>query len=335
METTVEDLATFADSPDADRLLAEVRDHDLPPVLDELVEASQAFEWTRDRFMWQWVHRLAPANTLPCVDEAYRDAVPTDKTIAILFVTLLDDVLEKRRDRATFGEASKLPFEHRRVDWDREGLDREYVEFAERVWETLVRRIERAPRYEEYLRLFLYDVKQAINAIDYSEFVIEHPSLATLHDLELYQSHNMVMHAYADIDLMHSSVDLGSELSALREAVWCAQQMARIGNWVSTWERELAEGDYSSGILVCALEEEIVTAEELEALGPRPDEAALAELAGRIEDHDLERRFLRRWQGWRDELVAIDAGLEAVDLGPFIEGLEEVLRFHLASRGLK
>lgn len=335
MESTVEELVTFADSRAAADLVAEVRDHQLPPVLDELVEDSQAFDWTRDRFMWQWVHRLAPANTLPCVDEAHLETVPTDKTLAVLFITLLDDVLEKRRDRVTFGEASKIPFEHRHIAWDREGLHRDYVEFADRVWRTLLNRIEQGPRYEEYERLFLYDIKQAINAIDYSEFVLEHPSLATLHDLEIYQSHNMVMHAYADIDLMYSSVDLGSELSDLREAIWCAQQMARIGNWISTWERELAEGDFSSGILICALQEGIVTVEELEALGSNPEPAVLEELTDRIEEHDLEQRFLRRWQGWRDELIAIDAGLSAIDLEPFIEGLGEVLRYHLASRGLK
>jgi hypothetical protein len=335
MAPEVEELLAFADSEAADRLIDDVMAHDLPADLESLVEESLSFEWTRDRFMWQWVHYLAPQNTLPCVEPAYRDEVPTDKTLAVLFITLLDDVLEKRRDHATFEEAAKIPFEHRRIHWEREGLDQDYVDLAQRVWHRLVDRIHRGPLYDTYRHLFDYDVKQAINAIDYSDFIITHPGLATLHDLELYQSHNMAMFVYADIDLMHSPAAVEAELPTLRSAIWSAQQMARIGNWVSTWRRELAEGDYSSGVLVYALEENITTPAELQALAEDPSAAARERLVERIETHDVERKFLRRWHRWRQELVATNEELDTVDLTPFIEGLETVLRLHLASRGLK
>lgn len=335
MSSKVDDIVQFADSGAAKQLIARVDDHDLPPVLEDLVTEYVRFPWTRDRFIWKWCHELAPQNTLPFVEPEYVDRVPTDKTITILFITLLDDVLECERDHVTFQEAAKIPFENRPIDWDRDGLDTEYIEFTGRVWNTLIQRISQGPEYETYRRLLRYDVKQAINAIEYSSLVIDQPDLATLHDLELYESHNMVMYAYADIDLMHAPAEIGDELPTLRRAIWCAQQMARIGNWLSTWERELEEGDFSSGVLVYALQKGIITETDIGMLRTGASQDYLEDLADRIRHHGVENVFLRRWDRWHDELLEIDRQLETTDLRPFTDGLKEVLRYHLASKGLK
>jgi hypothetical protein len=335
MSSEVEDIARFAGSGDAERLMAQVDQHALPPALEELVQEYVEFPWTRDRFIWKWCHELAPQNTLPFIGPEYADQVPTDKTITILFITLLDDVLERERDRITFAEAAKIPFDTQPIDWSRNGLDVEYLEFTQRVWNTLLERLSRAPEYETYLPLLRYDVKQAINAIEYSSLVIDHPVLATLHDLELYESHNMVMYAYADIDLMHGPPEVGKEMPTLRRAIWCAQQMARIGNWLSTWERELREGDFSSAVLVYAFRNGLISEEELADLRHHPTAKTVDEIAERIRRNEVENVFLRRWDRWQDELIEIDHQLETVELRPFIDGLKEVLRYHLASKGLK
>lgn len=315
-------------------LLNDIYHHDLPPVLDELVEEYQNLEKARPPFMWKWVHKLAPHNTLPCVNPRYTDDIPVDKTLTILFITLLDDILEKQRDRATFEEISNIPFKHRSVNKDRENVDSDYTEFAERVWDTLIERIQRGPEYETYRELFLYDVKQAINAIEYSDLVIQYPGLATMQDLESYESHNMVMFAYADIDLMHSPIEIRNELPTLREAIRIAQQMTRIGNWLSTWERELQECDYSSGVIVYALENGIISLSDLREIesGEREKYNSIVE---RIKSHDVEDVFLTRWNDYYNEMHRINAELTLMDLTPFIEGLEEVLRYHFASTGLK
>ncbi|MDX1746626.1 MAG: hypothetical protein R3324_11865, partial [Halobacteriales archaeon] len=149
------------------------------------------------------------------------------------------------------------------------------------------------------------------------------------------ESHNMVMYAYLDIDLMHADRAYKDDLAVLRRAVWPAQQMARIGNWLSTWERELREGDYSSGILVYALSNGVLTPADLEDIRDG-DEAALEAAVTRIEDHGIEDLFLARWDDFHAELRSINRHeLHSMDLSPFIEGLKVVMRYHLASRGLK
>lgn len=313
-------------------LLIEVSDHTLPADIRDLIEEYQSLQNARPPFMWKWVHRLAPQNTLPCVDTQFRESVPVDKTITILFITLLDDILEKSGDRETFNEISKIPFDAQTADPHAPSVDTEYVMFSRKVWQTLRERIESAPNYDMYRELFEFDMKQAINSIEYADLAIRRPELATMDDLERYESHNMAMFAYADIDLMHSSVDMQADLSTLRKAIWTAQLMSRIGNWVSTWEREIREGDYCSGPVLYALESGIISRSELRS--PNVDSDSIDSMVDRIKQHGVEKRFLTRWEQHHRELKAYNEEL-TVDLGAFIDGTEEVLRYHLASTGLK
>lgn len=318
---------------EVESLLLAVGDHSLPDPVEEIVDEYQRLRDSRPPFMWKWVHRLAPQNTLPCVDNRFQQQVPIDKTLLILFITILDDVLEKRGDQRTFRQLANIPRDGIEADPEASGVDAETVAFAKRVWRTIEERIESAPHYETYAELYRFDVLQAINAIEYSDIAIRRTDLATMDDLQRYESHNMVMHAYADIDLMHTSADLRSELPTLREAVWTAQRMARIGNWVSTWQRELAEGDFSAGPIVYALETGLISLEDLEAAPT--DEAIRTSIVDRMEREGLEKEFLTRWERHYYDLRQYDDQLDEIDLEPYIEGLEEVLRYHLASTGLK
>jgi DNA-binding response OmpR family regulator len=314
-------------------LLMEVSNHTLPPDIKELVDEYQKLDTARPPFMWKWVHRLAPQNTLPCVDQQYTDVVPIDKTITILFITLLDDILEKVGDRATFAELSKIPFEQQRPNPTAERVDTEYVRFARRTWQTLLDRIQEAPKYDDYAELLRFDMRQVISSIEYTDIAIKRPDLATMRDLEQYESHNMAMFVYADIDLMHSSTDMRDDLGTLREAIWTAQLMSRIGNWVSTWERELREGDYSSAPVVYALENGIFSHSEL--WETKADDGDVDKFIDRIKQHGVEQMFLRRWEENYHRLQGHNEELAAIDLQPFIDGTEEVLRYHLATTGLK
>lgn len=330
------ELAELTDQDRSRELLQEIENHILPPVIDDLIRDYHQFESARPQFMWKWVHKLAPENTLPCVDSTYTEKVPIDKTIAILFITLLDDLLEKEQDNTTFQVASHIPFEREKspiTETFHEEYNRDYVAFTQRVWDLLIERIQRSPDYDTYSELFRYDVKLANNAIEYSNFVTHHPELATTQELERYESHNMMMFAYADIDLMHTRNGVGDDFAKLREAIWHAQLMARIGNWLSTWERELTEGDYSAGIVVYALENGIISSDELKALDS--DKRNVEEFIDRVHAKNVEEIFIERWYEQYSKLREIDSELHELDLTRFIKGTKEVFRYHLASKGLK
>ena len=104
--------------------------------------------------------------------------------------------------------------------------------------------------------------------------------------------------------------------------------MGRIGNMVSTWEREIKERDFTSGVFAAAIAIGAVTAPEMAQMAA-PDLVALIERSGVIE------HYLAEWERLRDEVYDIAAEVRTVDMRKYAAGLEELIRNHLGSRGLK
>ncbi|MFC7069586.1 hypothetical protein [Halobaculum lipolyticum] len=314
------------------------------PVLDA-VEAYEAVGGERDRFVWKWIYDLFPAFTLSSVPAEHADRVRTTKTLFTVFITLLDDVAERDGDARTFDRIRRAV--RCRVD---AGGDRDVgggaaedgddggdgdgraavVEFAVDLWATVERRLATAPRYDEFADVFGYDLRQALNAMEYSRVVNDHLAIANLGGATHYDSHNMVMFPYADVDVMHSPGFDPAEFGAVRELIWDLQEMARIGNWLTTWEREVAEGDYSAGVVVYALRNGIVTREELAAAADG-DTAAV----DRIHAHDVEGVFLADWHSLNRSVRERRFETDSVDLDAFVAGMETVMDHHLASEGYK
>jgi hypothetical protein len=161
----------------------------------------------------------------------------------------------------------------------------------------------------------------------YSAVVNGHPRIANLDGARRYDAHNMAMFPYADVDLMYSPGFALADFGAVRDLLWDLQELARIGNWLTTWERELREGDYTSGIVVTALQDGVIEPADLH--GP-VDDAVSA-----IRDHGIEARFRARWEEQYGELRTREFDTESVDLGAMVDGMETVFEYHRASRGHK
>jgi len=302
---------------------------DLPePVLD-LVEAYEAIGGDRDRFVWKWIYDLFPSFTLSSVPERHVEEARRQKTIYTIFITLLDDIAEKDGDAGTFDEI------RRRVCWPemaaREDASSDVVAFAERLWATFQQAIADAPRHDEFRDVFGYDFGQALNAMEYAQILNERPLMANLNGAKHYDSHNMVLFSYADVDLMYSPTFERTDFGVLRELIWDLQKMARIGNWVSTWEREIDEGDYTAGIVVYAIQNGLVTPAELEAAGEGGETAVIE----RLKEHRIEDLFLAEWEQLRRKIRQRDLQAASVDLDAFVEGMDTVMEYHLASEGHK
>lgn len=306
--------------------LAEVAAVELPPTVRDLAEEYDRHFEERDRFLWRWIYALFPEFTLSCVgDEARAREL---KTVLTMYVTVLDDLVEQRGDRDTFREASRLP-EGAGIDPARAPVDADTFAFIERLWQTVEAGLEEAPRYEEFADVFAYDLRQTRNAIEYSTVVNENPHLANLTGARRFGAHNMVMFAYADVDLMFSPEFALADYGPLRDLLWDLQELARIGNWVTTWEREVLEGDYTAGIVVLALQEGIVSPAELRAAD---DHGTVVET---IREHGLEERFRERWLDRYESVLDRSVSAESVDLDALVAGMETVYQYHLASRGYK
>lgn len=318
-----------------DSILEAVQKNELSADLEAVTTYYEELIGERDTFIWKWCHYVFDSIQLSSVDTA-PSAVTDTKTLISMMVVAYDDILEKHGDRRTFEQALSIPFQHdplnRRYD---DTVDEDRLECIEIVWSEIDTRIREAPRHEEFRQLFEFDIRQVLDSIEYSALLTETPEMANLRESTVHECHNMMTFLLADIDLMYSTGFDRSELGAVRRAIWHAQQMARIGNWISTWERELEEGDYSSGVIVRSLEQNTIEPTELEALRTDSDEELLNELFQKIHAEGIEADLLERWRWEKSEVQDLESEITSVDVAELVDGFDHVLETHLATRGLK
>lgn len=315
--------------------IQQIQQHRLPDHLAALVDRYDETVDGRDPFLWKWLHMVLPNVTLSSVPPESAEQVRDAKTVASMFVVLLDDIGEKERDRVTLREASKIPFEAERARLDAPDADRDALALADEFWTRFDGMLDTPPRRDEFAAVLDFDLKQTLNAIHYALLVNEDLSMINLDENWVYGCANMMLFTYLDVDLMYSPSFDRRELAPLRQAVVRAQRLARIGNWITTWERELGEGDFTSGVVVYALENGFVSYEELAALRDDPSQAAVDRVVERIRDQPVEERFLEQWQRYYDEAIEYGDCIDSVDLRDYMDGMKTVLQYHLASRGLK
>ncbi|WP_276271107.1 hypothetical protein [Haloarcula litorea] len=322
--------STGVESPEVEptEFVEQIRRVTLPDRIERLADEYDRLCGDRDRFLWRWIYSLFPEFTLTSVPDEHAAHVREQKTVLTMYVTALDDLVEHHGDRETFEAARRLVREPGAVD-PGAAVDDDYFAFVERAWRSFVDGLADAPRFEEFVDVFQYDCRQTLNAMDYSAVVNENPRIANLGGAEHYDTHNMVMFPYADVDLMYSPGFDIADFGTLRDLLWDLQEMARIGNWLTTWEREVAEGDYTAGIVVLALQEGVVSPDELE--GAEAD----GEVVGRIKAADLERRFRDRWAERYRSVRDREFDTDSVDLDALVAGMETVFQYHVASRGHK
>lgn len=319
----------------AESSLDAVRGQELPETVRSWIDTYDDVAGDRDRFLWQWLYHLFPTIELSCVDDDRVRDVRDAKLAVTMFAVVADDVAERRGDRSTFDELTAIPFDRRRPEPDRPGVDGDVVRFLLELWEEFSSSYDASPRSEEFAELLQFDLRQALQAIEYSYLANQRPELVSERELWTYDVYNMLTFVYADIDLANASAFDESELSLLRQVCDRTQRMARIGNWLSTWERELAEGDASSAVAVHALENDVLSADQRAAIGRQPSDETVASIVETIRDSCVEEYFLNRWEAEREEANRLESAIGSVDVEAYLEGFETVLRYQLASEGHK
>ena len=322
--------APLAFLPSPEKIAAEIAamlDQRPSPGLTDWV-AGYAQVGKRNPYLWGWCRRAVEITTLPCVAPQYREELIDTKTMGVLWDVMLDDVADQSGDPRLM-EALLGVTEGGTADFSTfTAAEQEYAAFTCDVWREIMRRAARYPRYSEFADLLRYDYRQLCNVMRYSHLLNRHPELLNLTEHDLYTPHNMHIMVCSTFDLMCSPDFDRSELGRLREVVWNAQCMGRIGNLVTTWQRELKEGDFTSGVYARAVSRGDVTVERLQT-GDRAGIEAVILNGGH------EQYFLRRWNRHRRFLLSRGAALRSVDIQPYVAGFERLICLHLGSRGRK
>ena len=282
----------------------------------------------RNSFLWRWVRRGVEITSLSSIDEELWDHVCDTKTLGVMFDVLLDDVADSD-PKPEFLEALISITKNRPTLIARTTeAEREYFDYSVRVWEQVWHRLKQYPRYEEFRDILTFDYRQLMNAMRYSVLIGTNPTMMNMLEHDAYLPHNMHMVVNGTIDLMASTRFEVVELGKLRRILLYAQHMGRIGNLVTTWEREVRSRDYSSGIFPMALSRGILTVNDL-VVGDQE------KICSKIRASNLEETFLNRWQELRANIVRLASRLKSVNVLELVGGLDTLIQLHLGSRGLK
>jgi hypothetical protein len=301
----------------------------LPPELQKWVEGYKRVGGERNEFIWKWVYIVSKTITLSSAEKKYQKSLWEIKFLMIMFVVLIDDMADKYKNRKMLEELVKIPFNQSGIrlgSLKRE--DREFIAFTVRLWNHIERTYKKYPRYKEFEDIIEFDLKQLLNAMEYAYLVNNHHNIINKTEYRIYFSHNMQLIIDIMFDLSCSSKFDAREMGKVREISDHAQLMARIGNWISTWEREIGEEDFTSAVFAYALENGTISAEEMTKNNKEG-------LIKKIRKAGIEDKFLKEWENNYQEIKKSNRNIKSVKVADFLNFLEKIIFMHLTSKGYK
>ncbi len=283
---------------------------------------------SRDLYLWKWCMHGVALTTLPCVEPELRAHVCDTKLLSIVLCVLLDDVADQHGD----GRLLEALLEMTCTGASRSlrGLSaaaKRHAEVTRHVWSEYQARIATYPRRATFEPVLRFDLLQFFNTMRYSHLVNSRPYLLNMAEHDLYTSHNMMMVSFSTLDLMCSPDFSTAEVGLLREAMWHAQCMGRIGNLLSTWRRELVDRDFTSGLFARAVMEGDLTLDELE-------HGNLSKIESTIRLRGHESHFYRKWMDHRELCHARARRIRSYDMQNVMDGHDRFFAMHMGSQGL-
>src|SRR5690348_14681125 len=207
----------------------------------------------RGEVLFDWILRVFENLGLSTVKEQYLNSISIAKTRLLLFTVLIDDPVDnvEKRNFKLFMELIKIPFGSEFVNISTfNEKEKEYFEFAKGIWSKIISEVKRYPNYKKFEGAFEFDVKQLINSMEYSKFANTYPNAVNVIENDTYLHHSTFVLVQTDLDLMCSENFDEKELGLIRELSFVSGKMARVGNLMKTYPRELIESDMSSEALV-------------------------------------------------------------------------------------
>jgi len=332
-----EQILSDINAEEVNKFVQKIIKSKLPPEIQVFAKDYEKMGGERPLFLWKWCWDLTyarkPGFMLSCVPEDNRYLSALAKSSLIFTVTVTDDISDVYKNKELLDVMLKVPFEEIEIPSDFKPQEQHRVKIEKDSWKKTVEILSRSPRWEEFKEIFTFDLKQTWNTFLYAYTVNKNVDMLNYLEAKIYGSHNMMFYLFADIDLMFSPEFDANDLPLLREAVWEGQQMARIGNWLSTWEREIREADFSSGVFGYAVSKGILTPSELQKANS--DSEIAESVKQKIKKNEVEKKLLEEWEAHRANILKLAPRVKSVDLKEYVEGLELLLKYHLASTGKK
>lgn len=310
-----------------EKILEQVFKYELSDSVQHFVNKYDQIFGKRTNFLWKWLGVVYKESgvTLSTVDPKLLDSVTDAKILFTMFFSILDDISEFYKDEKLLESMLGIVSDSPTVSNIEEN---EKLFLFKELWDHFQKDVSKYPRYKEFKDIFKYDFNQMTNSVRFCYLMNKNPEYMNLQEIEIFESYNMIVFLLNGIDLMASPKFEIEDLSHLRTVFWNAQQMARIGNWLSTWKREIKEKDFCSGVIAYALSEHIITIDDLKNLNEK-------KIIHKIENSNVVDYFTNTWNKRYQTIKKFKNSIESVDMDKYLGGLETLIKLHLASEGFK
>jgi len=313
-----------------DRIAKDLRNVKIPTRLRDFIHEYSKVG-SRKEFIWKWSYKVVEEITLSSVSVKLEDLYCA-KVLLIMLVVLLDDSVDEKKDEELFHALSNsmsdpiVPKISRVEVSLLKGKRKQYFNIALKILTSLINEFKEYPSFDKYIELFRFDFMQMVNSMRYANLVSREPFLMNTKEYFEYFAGNMQGKLSGTVDLMASKKIDESELGSIRTILCHSQVMARIGNWLSTWRRELKDCDYSSVIFPLSVEKGFFNIENIKKGNLDLSDQQQAE---------IKEQLLSIWRSHYDEISSFRKKIHSIDVRKFQRGLENLLQLHLSSEGMK
>ncbi|HET6345394.1 MAG TPA: hypothetical protein VFH51_10695 [Myxococcota bacterium] len=254
-----------------------------------------------DALFTEFLPRGYALMTLSTVPAVHATELLYAKVRVGMLITLYDDQADhpRRRDRAVLRALCRLPFAPATPGAP------PLVHLAAALWHEVEAVIRRLPQYTLLRDLFAFDLHQVYQAMRYSELLGDLPALANRTENRAYLAHNMGLVLVGMMDLMALPTLPENELGRIRTFLLLGQEVARLSNVLCTWEREVAEGDYTSEVAAMGIEDGVIDAAAAQSPCTHASQSLLATQVAHLSAD--QARLLSQVEARADSIQAFDA----------------------------
>lgn len=290
---------------------------------NELRSATPGLFAHRTTFLWKWLRAALELTTLGIVTDR-RQATLALKSQFLLLSIIMDDVCDVARDEPLFERCARATEGHRSHD---DAIERIVVDLAAAVrhgmrrapnWAQLEGTVHQA--WTDWLHGFRDSLELARSGRGTH-------NAWTLHMESVPHTTGVLMSAV--IDLLFAAEPVNPESIQNAGAVFRrTQQMAQIGNWLTTWRREIMSGDLSSGVVTLSLVGNAAAEHALVA-----ETAENSARVALIAETGVERQLLELWGVLRDQAQALADAARGMDLRDYVDRFTMLLAMQYACVG--
>jgi len=290
----------------------------------------------RDRFIWKWLYKINKIWVHPSIQPKYSLSLAKIKTLYNMFIVLIDDVAEDKNKERLLNKLLLISSTQNKIkqlqDYELILEEKKYLQFTIKVWKTIIKTIKIYPHYNEFRDLFFYDTDQFLNAVKYTNNILKHPYFINSTEYWLYIPHSMQIMIDFDLDAMCSSKNIlkniKNDIGTIRPIILCLQKMGRIGNWITTWEREVKNNDLTSIVVPYAIENQILEYKDIQSTDKN-------KIIKKIKSSFIEKRILKEWEEYYKKLIDLSGGNKVISTEKISQKARYLILMHLISRKLK